>query len=650
MKVIKVAGGIVAALVVGVAAFFLTVDVGKYKDVIQDQARAATGREVTIGDIKLTLSLSPAIVFSDVTLANASWGSRPQMLTLKRLEASTQLLPLLFGTVNINGLKVVEPDAMLETNAQGKGNWEFDVPTADGANTVPLNISSLAIEGLKLAYRDGKTKGTSTVVAKSVAVAIAGVLTDRVFPSIAVTQVSASYREGGIAADAAVAKIDINTSGPITGFNITKLSLSGAKGSFKNGQSAVEGAFDILVMNGEAERQAATAKSGEISLVAALRAMNIASLVVEKAAASLKDSRRAASAAAGKVEIASKGKIGDFGITSLAVTDTKVSYTIDGPPAVMDIATFALDSAGTLALAAKFSGRDVKASGTLAPIATLIHNTTSFPAKLGLEGLGLRGATDLTIDLSKTRPAAAGTLTIPELDLVALTKASGGSGATPASESGGRVFADESLPWDSLAAANADVKVSVGKLTLASGLVLTNLVLPVNLAAGKLSLASLSFAVAGGTVIADVTMDAGNKSIGLKAEAMGLSAESLARELKKSDLITQGPVDLNINVHGSGNSVHAVMAGLNGSIVAGVGESRFRSDALNVLGANVIMQVVSAINPMGNKDPYTVARCGVVNLQITNGIATTNNGIALVTDKMQVTSSGKIDFGSEPSI
>jgi hypothetical protein len=112
-------------------------------------------------------------------------------------------------------------------------------------------------------------------------------------------------------------------------------------------------------------------------------------------------------------------------------------------------------------------------------------------------------------------------------------------------------------------------------------------------------------------------------------------------------VVTNGPVDAAIDVRGNGNSVRAIMAGLNGSVIGGMGESRIRNDALNIIGADVIMQVLSAINPMGNKDPYTVAKCAVVNFQIANGIANTEKGLVLVTDKMEVVSTGKIDLAQE---
>jgi predicted phage tail protein len=69
--------------------------------------------------------------------------------------------------------------------------------------------------------------------------------------------------------------------------------------------------------------------------------------------------------------------------------------------------------------------------------------------------------------------------------------------------------------------------------------------------------------------------------------------------------------------------------------------------ALKYVGADALMQVINAINPFANKDPYTVAKCTVVNFQIANGVAITDKGIAFVTDKMEVVSTGKIDLGQE---
>ena len=65
MKIAKIVAGIVVAVLVVVLVIFLaTFDIGKYKGTIQDQAKAATGRNVQIGDIKMSFSLTPAVTLS----------------------------------------------------------------------------------------------------------------------------------------------------------------------------------------------------------------------------------------------------------------------------------------------------------------------------------------------------------------------------------------------------------------------------------------------------------------------------------------------------------------------------------------------------------------------------------------------------------
>ena len=651
MKFVKIAAGVTVAIILVIVFVLMTVDVSQHKGVIQGQAKAATGRDVTIGDTKLSLSLAPSIVVSDVKVANAPWGSQPTMLSLKSLEAHTQLIPLLFGAVHISGLKLVEPDVLLETDAKGKGNWEFDTPKAagpasGGASSNALSVSGITVEGLKLAYRDGKTKATGTAAAKSADVDIQGPLADLNIPSIAVSDVSGYYSQGAVAGQGSAAMLSLNAVGSLMDLNLTKLAASDLKGTFKDGPSSYEGAVSSLAIEGVARK--VSGKQTSLDPVAALKSLNATSLSVEKAAATKKDGGAATTAVIGKIALEAKGPVGDLGVTNLVVTDSTVTVSGQGAPAEAEISNLVLDGSGKLVLAAKVGGQEVKSNGSLAPIATLVKLVKGFPAKVEFDGLGLKGSTDITVNVSQKRANAKGAITIPELDLSAFTKSSGaagsGGGAAPA---GDRVFSDEPLPSDALAAGDANVTVSIGKLTLPSGLILTNVVLPVTLKDGKMTVSAATFAVAGGSVTSNVTINAGDKSVVLTAEAQGITAETVAKEMKKGDLITQGPLDIALDIRGTGNTAHDIAASMNGSFIAGMGESRIRSGALNIVGADIIMQVLGALNPLGNKDPYTVSRCGVVNLQIASGVGTTKNGIALVTGKMQLTSSGTINFGTE---
>ncbi len=503
MKALKIAAAAVAVIVVGIVIVLMTFDVSQYKGTIEAQAKAATGREVTIGDIDLAVSLTPAIVLTDVKVANAAWGSRPDMVILPRLEVHTQLIPLLFGTINLTEIAVANPDILLEIDKQGRGNWEFDV---EGEST-PVNVSDVSVSGLKLGYRDAQSGGSADVAAKAIAVAISGALQD----------------------------------------------------------------------------------------------MNI---------------------------------------TSLATSGVTVAYKTTGEPLAVAIETLTLAQDGKINMAGKVSGEDVKVGGTLAPIAVLIGMDKAFPAKLEVEGFGLKATSDVMVEMVKGRPFAKGTISIPEIDLAKF-----GSGSQAKGD--GRMFSADPLPWDGISGTDADLTISIGKLTTTSGTAVTDIKVPVKAAAGRLNAAPISLVVAGGTIGADVALNAGDKSVAMKAQGKGFSAEGLAKALNKGDMITQGPLDINVNVRGAGASVRDVMASLDGSVIAGMGESRIRNDALSVPGAAAILQVLNTVNPFGNQDPYTVARCGVANFQIVDGVAETNQAVVLMTDKMSLTSSGQIDLRNE---
>ncbi|RKK01937.1 AsmA family protein, partial [Teichococcus wenyumeiae] len=89
----------------------------------------ATGRDLTLsGPIGLKLSLVPTVTLEGVALSNAPGGSRPQMLTARRVEARLALIPLFSRRVAFEQVTLIEPDLLLERGAQGQGNWVFAPP------------------------------------------------------------------------------------------------------------------------------------------------------------------------------------------------------------------------------------------------------------------------------------------------------------------------------------------------------------------------------------------------------------------------------------------------------------------------------------------------------------------------------------------
>lgn len=107
---------------------------------IQAEVKKATGRDLVVaGPADLEISLSPSVNLQDLSFANAAWGSRAEMVTVRQLEVEVELLALLTGNIVINRLVLVEPDILLETSADGLGNWEFGAPDGSDATAEAAN-------------------------------------------------------------------------------------------------------------------------------------------------------------------------------------------------------------------------------------------------------------------------------------------------------------------------------------------------------------------------------------------------------------------------------------------------------------------------------------------------------------------------------
>src|SRR5262249_18899876 len=148
-----------------------TIDFNQYRALIADQVKQRTGREVKIaGDLKVGISLTPTVAVDDVSFANASWGSRPERVTVKRFEAQLELLPLLTGDVRVKRIVLNGADILLETDPKGTGNWSFGqaggaaqpASPSEGGGKLPT-VNKIALTDVTVTYKDGVTKKTQTV-------------------------------------------------------------------------------------------------------------------------------------------------------------------------------------------------------------------------------------------------------------------------------------------------------------------------------------------------------------------------------------------------------------------------------------------------------------------------------------------------------
>ncbi len=175
MRILKWVVAVVVLLIAGVVIAVLTVDVNRFKPQIVAAAESATGRKLEIAQ-DMKLSLWPlGIGVKQVSFANASWGSRPQMATIGEFTAQVDLMALIGGQVKVDSLVLNDVDLLLEKDRQGRANWDFagqqpaqkpqpqPAQQAGGGTVIPA-VQNVSLKNVRLAYRDAQTGSQNNVV------------------------------------------------------------------------------------------------------------------------------------------------------------------------------------------------------------------------------------------------------------------------------------------------------------------------------------------------------------------------------------------------------------------------------------------------------------------------------------------------------
>jgi len=158
---------IIVVLIAGIYVYLNTYDYNKLKPLVARMVEDATGRRLSLdGDVNLEIGFVPALVVTDVTLANVSWGSQPQMVEIEKLQAQVRLLPLLFKDLDIKYIRLFGVKVLLEKGPDSQGNWDFPAGS-DSAGSIEafkptaIEANQVSIENLHLTFRKNRT-GTPT--------------------------------------------------------------------------------------------------------------------------------------------------------------------------------------------------------------------------------------------------------------------------------------------------------------------------------------------------------------------------------------------------------------------------------------------------------------------------------------------------------
>lgn len=217
------------------------------------------------------------------------------------------------------------------------------------------------------------------------------------------------------------------------------------------------------------------------------------------------------------------------------------------------------------------------------------------------------------------------------------------------SHSNQRLFSPEPLPLAELRKLSGTVKVSIDDF-LVRYIHIKNLKTQISFADGVITADPMQAVLADGqftsaiklnipnnnTANADLTLKANNAKLGVLLADFGLKGK-----------VDGGNANIDINLRGRGNSVQGIMSTANGRFFMDVAKAKLDYAPVDLAGANFMMSAIKAVNPFVRDDGATLLNCGVINFVIKDGMATTERGIALDTNRTQIIGSGTINLKTE---
>jgi AsmA protein len=168
VKLLRIIGIVVAVVVVAALALPFFINANQFRPVLEERLSAALGREVKIGDLKVSL-FSGGASASAVTIADDPAFSKEPFLRAKALAVGVELLPLIFSRqLNVTSLTIDQPEIALSQSASG--DWNFSslgdktpaTPAApggaspSGASPTDLSVKLVKISKGRLTLSNGK--------------------------------------------------------------------------------------------------------------------------------------------------------------------------------------------------------------------------------------------------------------------------------------------------------------------------------------------------------------------------------------------------------------------------------------------------------------------------------------------------------------
>ncbi|MDB5490164.1 MAG: hypothetical protein JWO78_13 [Micavibrio sp.] len=128
-----------AVFFIAALSLFLIIKTDGLRNAAEHYASRYLDRDITMESLTLRWGNPLTLSINGLRLANADWGTEPDMARFDGLEASLDPWPLLHGRVFIHHITLTNPQLFLERNVDGIGNWHFRKKTREGESPDPFH-------------------------------------------------------------------------------------------------------------------------------------------------------------------------------------------------------------------------------------------------------------------------------------------------------------------------------------------------------------------------------------------------------------------------------------------------------------------------------------------------------------------------------
>jgi AsmA protein len=174
VKWLRIVGIAIAVLILAALALPFFVNANQFRPILEERLTAALGRDVKIGDLKLSL-FSGGASASDVTIADDPAFSKDPFVRAQALAVGVELWPLIFSRqLKVTSLTIDQPEITLIQSASG--DWNFSslgskaapaptnsAPATTGGGTTDLSVKLVKITKGRLSLNNGSKSKPRTL-------------------------------------------------------------------------------------------------------------------------------------------------------------------------------------------------------------------------------------------------------------------------------------------------------------------------------------------------------------------------------------------------------------------------------------------------------------------------------------------------------